>query len=166
MSARKIGLLGAIATMAASGAYVFIYLYRWEWNRAQVSAAIFIAAEVGLIGWLLADRIRRVERRLQAAAVDTQTQRLQTIRAAAPPARVGFAWLAPTNQTNVFIPVLLGAGALLSGIAWVVERVARSTAGRAAEHGLARRLGALELPPGGLLDTGADPLALLRGPVA
>ena len=53
----------------------------------------------------------------------------------------------------------------MSGVAWVVERLSRATAGRAAEHGLARRLGGLELPADGLLDTGADPLALLRGPV-
>ena len=26
-------LLGGI-TLAASGAYKFVYLYRWEWNRA------------------------------------------------------------------------------------------------------------------------------------
>ncbi len=64
----------------------------------------------------------------------------------------------------MFIPVLLGAGAVLSGLAWVVERVARATAGRNAETGLARDLGALDLPHGGLLDGGLDPLALLRGP--
>jgi hypothetical protein len=61
--------------------------------------------------------------------------------------------------------VLLGAGALLSGVAWVVERLARATAGRSAEQGLARRLGALDLPAGGLLEPVADPLALLRGPI-
>ena len=135
MNARKIGMLGAVATLVGSGAYVFVYLYRWEWNRAQVSAAIFIAAEVGLVGWLLADRLRRVERRLELATVDGR----------APPARrpsgrrrrrpgVGFAWLARPDRMGVFIPVLLGAGALLSGVAWVVERLARATAGRAAEQ--------------------------------
>lgn len=168
MNARKIGMLGAIATLVASGAYVFIYLYRWEWNRAQVSAAIFVAAEVGLVGWLLADRLRKVERRLELNAVstlDNQHRRLQAIRSTAPPPRVGFAWLARSDSMSVFIPVLLGAGALLSGIAWVVERLARATAGRAAESGLARKLSALELPSGSLLDGGADPLALLRGPV-
>ena len=50
MNARKIGILAAVVTLLASGAYVFVYLYRWEWNRAQVSAAIFVAAEVGLVG--------------------------------------------------------------------------------------------------------------------
>ena len=165
MNARKLGMLGALATLAASGAYVFVYLYRWEWNRAQVSAASCIAAEVGLIGWLLADRLRKVERRLELATIDGERRRLQAIRTTAPPPRVGFAWLARPDGMNVFIPVLLGAGALLSGVAWVVERLARFTAGRAAEQGLARRLGNLELPTGGLLDGGVDPLALLRGPV-
>jgi len=165
MNARKLGVLGALATLLASGAYVFVYLYRWEWNRAQVSAAIFVAVEVGLVGWLLSERLRRVERRLEGAALDAEQRRLAVIRSTTPPTRVGFAWLAPSDRMDVFIPVLLGAGALLSGVAWVVERLARATAGRSAEHSLARRLGALELPTGGLLEAGADPLALLRGPV-
>lgn len=165
MTARKLGQLAAFATLAASGAYVFVYLYRWEWNRAQVSAAIFVAAEVGLVGWLLADRLRRVERRLELVTADAETRRLSAIRATAPPPRVGFAWLARQDRMGVFIPVLLGAGALLSGVAWIVERFARVTAGRAAERGLAHQLASLDLPAGGLLDGGADPLALLRGPV-
>ena len=66
---------------------------------------------------------------------------------------------------GVFVPVLLGAGAVLSGLAWIVERLARSTAGRVAESGLARGSGSLDLPPSGFLDGGNDPLALLRGPV-
>lgn len=165
MTARRAGALAAIASLVGSGAYVFVYLYRWEWNRAQISAAIFVAVEVGLVGWLLADRVRRVELRLERIAVDAEQRRLHVIRDTAPPPRTGFAWLARPERMSVFIPVLLGAGAVLSGVAWVVERVARATAGRAAERGLAHRLGALDLPPGGLLDGGADPLALLRGPV-
>lgn len=164
MTARRFGALAGIATLVGSGAYVFVYLERWEWNRAQMSAAIFIAAEIGLVGWLLSDRLRRVERRVELALADAEQRRLDTIRATAPPPRVGFRWLVRHDTTNVFIPVLLGAGALLSGVAWVVERVARATAGRAAERGLAQQLGALELPPGGLLDGGSDPLALLRAP--
>ena len=64
MNARRLGVLVAVITLLASGGYFFVYLYRWEWNRAQVSAAIFIAAEIGIVAWLLTDRIRRVERRL------------------------------------------------------------------------------------------------------
>ena len=168
MSARRIGMLAAVFTLVASGAYVFIYLYRWEWNRAQVAAAIFIAVEVAMIGWILADRIRRIDRRLDSHgaswANESEQRRLQIIRTTAPPPRTQFEWLTRTDRTNVFIPVLLGAGALLSGLAWLVERVARSTAGRSAERGLARDLSGLDLPAGGLLDGGLDPLALLRGP--
>ena len=89
---------------------------------------------------------------------------LQILRATAPAPRTNFKWLMRPEHSNVFIPVLLGAGAVLSGLAWIVERVAKATAGRAAEHGLARQLGELDLPSGGLLDGGLDPLALLRGP--
>lgn len=164
MNARRLGALAAVVTLLASGAYFFVYLYRWEWNRAQVSAAIFLAAEIGIIGWLLSDRLRKVERRLDRAAADDAQRRLQVLRETAPPPQVTFGWLTRTDRTSVFVPVLLGAGAVLSMLAWVVERFSRATAGRVAEHGLALRLGVLEPPPGGLLDEGGDPLAVLRGP--
>jgi len=163
-TARRTGAAAAVITLAASGAYVFVYLYRWEWNRALVSGVIFIATEIGVMTWLLADRIRRVEHRLDRADEEAERRRLEVLRATAPPARTGFGWLARPDQMSVFIPVLLGAGALMSGLAWVVERIARGTAGRVAERGLASRLGALELPSGSLLDGGQDPFALLRGP--
>ena len=172
MNARRLGLVAAVVTLLASGAYFFVYLYRWEWNRAQVSAAIFVAAEVGVVAWLLTDRIRRLERTIErigtgptgGAGPAGATRRLDILRDSAPPPRVTFAWLTRTDRTSVFIPVLLGAGAVLSGLAWVVERFARATAGRAAERGLSTRLGAIDYRDGGLLDGGQDPLALLRGP--
>jgi len=164
MSAKRIGGAAAVATLLASGMYFFLYLYRWEWTRAQVAAAIFVAAEVGVVGWLVSDRIRRVERRLDRMAATAQERRLHVLREHAPAPAATFAWLQRTDRAPVFIPVLLGAGAVLSGLAWVVERLSRATAGRAAEHGLARRLGAIEPPSGGLLAGGDDPLAILRGP--
>jgi hypothetical protein len=163
VNARRAGAAAGIATLIGSGAYVFIYLYRWEWNRAQVSAAIFVAAEVGLIGWLLADRLRGVERRLDALTSDAQHRRLEILRSSAPAPKVGFRWMA-SSEMSVFIPVLLGAGAVLSAMAWVVERLSRATAGRVAERGLAGRLATLDLPSGGLLEARPDPVALLRGP--
>ena len=164
MNARRVGALVAVVTLLASGSYFFVYLYRWEWNRAEVSAAIFLAAEIGIVAWVVTDRIRRVERRLDRLATNGQERRLQILRDATPPPRVTFAWLTRTDGTSVFIPVLLGAGAVLSALAWVVERISRATAGRAAESGLASRLGSLEPPARGFLDTGEDPLTLLRGP--
>ena len=165
MNARRIGAIAAAFTLLASGGYFFLYLYRWEWTRAQVSAAIFIAAEIGVVAWLLTDRMKRIERRLDRTDAFAAERRLEVIRATAPAPRASFAWLTRTDRTGVFIPVLLGAGAVMSAIAWVVERLARATAGRAGEQGLANKLGALEPPAGSLLDTGHDPLALLRGPV-
>ncbi len=52
----------------------------------------------------------------------------------------------------MFVPVLLGAGVVLSALAWVVERLARVTAGAALERGLAVRLAVLSLPPEPLVD--------------
>ena len=40
----------------------------------------------------------------------------------------------------MFVPVLLGAGVVLSALAWVVDRVARLTAVPTMERGLARKL--------------------------
>ena len=103
MNARRIGLIAAVFTLVASGAYVFIYLYRWEWNRAQVAAAIFIAVEIALIGWILADRLRRIDRRLDdqvkaRSALEGEQRRLNIIRSSAPTPRSNFEWLTHTDR--------------------------------------------------------------------
>ena len=166
MNARKVGVALAAVVMAVAGWYVFVYLYRWEWNRAIVAGVIFLAAEIGLLGAALLDRLSKLGHRmdeLDRRDAATEERVLRQLRAHPSEPAKPFAWIDGTH-TNVFIPVLLGAGAVLSGMAWVVERVSRATAGRAAERGLANRLGALEPPAGGLLDGAEDPLALLRGP--
>jgi hypothetical protein len=166
MNTRKMATLIAAATMAATGSYVFIYLARWEWNRALVSAAIFLAAELGLVALMLIARLQRVEAALTAPVGADPRIRHHIREAGAPEAEVGFDWLVQPHQTGVFVPVLMGAGVVLSAIAWVVERIAKATVGPVAERGLSRRLGPLELPQHGLLHrTEIDPLALLRGPV-
>lgn len=161
MNARRLGYLAAIVTLVASGVYFFVYLDRWEWNRALISGVIFLAAEIALLGGLALDHIRALR---AAQAASDQPRRgpnprvLARIRDSAPPQRIRFAWLRP-DTTNVFVPVLLGAGVVFSGLAWVVERVARATAGRSMERGLAVRLGSLELPQT-LISPDADPFAL------
>ncbi|MGH9188184.1 MAG: hypothetical protein ACRD0U_20650, partial [Acidimicrobiales bacterium] len=141
--------------MGAAGWYVFVYLHRWEWNRALISGVIFLAAEVGLIGVLLLDRLARVERRLEdrgSRSPEPDRLVLQRLRDTAPPPHQPFAWLTrDPERLSVFVPVLLGAGAVLSSLAWVVERLARMTSRPLLERGLARRLDSLALPPGGLL---------------
>lgn len=59
------------------------------------------------------------------------------------------------NRTYVFVPVLMVTGVLLSGLAWVVQRVASATARPAAERRLAGRLAVLAAPPP---DTGLEDL--------
>lgn len=167
MNARLLrALLGGV-TLAASGTYMFVYLYRWEWNRALMSAAIFVAAEVAVVGSFLAQRLKAIDDRLD----DRQDRsspgsvRLERIRSAAPEPRATFAWLARPERMNVFVPVLMGAGVVLSGVAWLVERVARATVTSAAERGLAAQLDGLALPPNGFVSAERTPLDLLRGPV-
>jgi hypothetical protein len=55
---------------------------------------------------------------------------------------------------------------LLSGIAWVVERLARATVTPVAERGLAAQLDSLALPAHGFATAERAPLDLLRGPIA
>jgi uncharacterized protein YndB with AHSA1/START domain len=173
MMTKLVRTLVAGATLAASGGYTFVYLYRWEWNRALMSAAIFIAAEVAVMGWLLAERLRVVNRKLDAQIEATRGdvhlrqarhRRTERIHETAPPARVSFEWLARPGQMNVFVPVLMGAGVLMSGLAWVVERIARRTVSPVAERGLAAQLDDLALPPGGFVVAAEAPTDLLRGP--
>ena len=159
MSVRRLGLLARLITLGASGWYVFVYLYRWEWNRAVISGVIFVAAETALIGTLLLERLGRLERRIDESERRSASRPdpvvLARVREAAPAPPEPFAWLTKRpNDTSVFVPVLLGAGVVFSALAWVVERVARVTARPAAEQSLARRLDSLALPAGGLL--GAD----------
>jgi hypothetical protein len=173
VSPRRIGLLVTLVTMGGAGWYVFVYLYRWEWNRALISGVIFLAAELGLIGTLVIGRLARIERRLDEGAlapaggpsqprvvrrmeavgrIDPDPAVLARLRESAPPPRQPFAWLTKRPQeVSVFVPVLLGAGAVLSGLAWVVERLARRLTGPAVERNLARRLHAIALPPGGFV---------------
>lgn len=163
MNLRKLFVLAiGLVTLAGSGGYVFIYLYRWEWNRAVISGVIFLAAEIAIIGWALNnklndighrgdhDRSRRISRHLDEA-------RNQPSRA--------FEWLRPDpSKLSVFVPILMGAGLLLSAVAWVVERIARATAGRMSDRQLASTLSTLTPPPDGFLDDRNDPLRDLRGP--
>jgi hypothetical protein len=146
---------------------VFVYLDRWEWNRAMVAGILFIGAEVAFVGALVLDRLRKLNDKVDGLSqqrerhVDPQV--LGRIRDTAPEPSKPFAWLDPRDQRmGVFVPVLMGAGMVMSGLAWVIERLARRTAGPALERGLAGQLSALALPDRLLADD--DSLALLRRP--
>lgn len=165
MIARRLGVLLAVGTVLATGAYVFVYLYRWEWNRAILSATLLIAAEVALVAMLITNRLRTIQTRLDSGDSGNRQQTSRIVQAASPRPRVAFGWLARPDRMNVFVPVLLAGGVLLTGIAWLVERIARATAGPAAEQRILRGLDRLQLPDNGFLAPVDDGTRLLRGPL-
>lgn len=168
---RRAALALVIGVLAASGAYALIYLFRWEWHRAIITALFFVAAEVALGIAVLLRRLARLEDRLDALAdgvergravdLDVDPAVLARIREAAPPPRSPFGWLDPTDaKLGVFLPFLLGVGAVASGLAWGIEQLARRTTMPALEHRLAQRLAPLAVPAGGLL--GPEPQVVVE----
>lgn len=163
MTPRRIGYLALFATGVAAGWFFFTYLTRWEWNRAVVSALIFLAAELGLLGALVLDRIGKLRREVAElrggprapTPAAPSPEVLARVREAAPATGRPFEWLEP-DRTTVFIPVLLGAGVIVSAIAWTVERLARVTAGAQLEQDLAARLRTVALPHSLLLSAEDD----------
>lgn len=171
---RRFALASVVGVLAASGSFALIYLFRWEWHRAIITALFFVAAEIGLGLAVLLRRITRIEEHIAAldrpmasstpAAFDPAV--LDRIRESAPPAPNPFAWLDPRGPgLGVFLPFLLGVGALASGLAWVVEQVARRTTTPALERRLAHGLAPLALPAGGLLGAAPAPSAGAAAPV-
>lgn len=164
---RKLGLAVAAASAAAAGVYFFVYLVRWEWNRALVSGVIFVAVEVLVLGAALMSRMTRLERTVGSPAPPAGAA-LAQLRATRPPAGRPFAWLDPKRGgTNVFVPVLMGAGLVVSALAWLVERVARMVARPGMEVSLAGQLNSIAYPTH-LVAADPEPpsaVALLDGPV-
>jgi hypothetical protein len=168
---KRLAVLLTAAMGAVCAAYTVIYLVRWEWNRAIIAGLFFVAVEVVLASALILDRLRRLEARLadpapaRARATEPDPAALEAIRVAAPPLPDRFAWIREQHgTTQVFLPVLLGAGVLASALAWVVEHLARATATPLLEQRLAARLGVLRAPPDGLL--GGPPQAPSPAPAS
>lgn len=143
--------------LALSATYLVIYLYRWEWNRAIISGLFFVAAEVALASGMLLRRLQALEGRMSAAG-DPPPAALERLRATPVDRPDPFAWLdVRRGGLDVFVPVLLGAGVILSAVAYVVERVAEVTALPSLDRRLARRLAVVELPPAGSPTPGRPP---------
>ncbi|WP_327111202.1 hypothetical protein OG206_01135 [Streptomyces sp. NBC_01341] len=149
------GLAGVYA-----GYYTVLYLTRWEWQRALISAMLFLITEVLMATVLLLTRFARLESRMEQsfARMEDVRNRLEQTRA---PTRGRFAWLDPadldgTQRTFVFVPVLMVAGAALSGLATLLQKIAGASAGRGAERRLAGRLTALTAPAVGDADSIED----------
>jgi len=153
-----------LGVLAASGTYVLVYLFRWEWHRAIITGIFFLAAELALSVMVVLRKLGSLEARLEhlatggrpAASTDPVLERL---RSTAPEPSTPFAWLDPkAGTTNVFLPFLLGVGAVASALAWVVEHLARHSAIPVMERRLAGSLASLALPPGGLVGPGRAPV--------
>jgi hypothetical protein len=147
---KTIAWLAGVGTLLAGVFYLVISLNRWEWNRALFFGLIVLIAEVGLATGLVLRRLARMEHILKgpAPADPAVVQILSETR----PARDRFAWMREsTNQMNVFITFIVGGGVLLSGVAWLVDRVASKTSSPAGEERLARQLYPISYPSGGLL---------------
>ena len=133
-----IAWLAGIGTLVAAGAYMVISLNRWEWNRALFFGLIVLIAEVGLATGLILRRLSRLEH-AQHQVIDPAVSEI--LRATRPPHPDRFAWLkeaAAGTGTNVFITFLVAGGVLMSGIAWIVDRVHAGRGGapgpRAGQH--------------------------------
>jgi hypothetical protein len=162
---KTIAWLAGIGTLLAAGAYMLVSLNRWEWNRALFFGLIVLIAEVGLATGLVLRRLARLEHAQHTVVDPAVMEILQATRPAHPDR---FAWLKESTSgttTNVFITFLVGGGVLLSGIAWIVERIARATVTPVAERGLAAQLDGLALPVHGFVTAERSPADLLRGPV-
>jgi hypothetical protein len=144
---KVIAWLAGIGTLIAAAVYMVVSLNRWEWNRALFFALIVVVAEVFLATGLV---LRKLDRLIAASRTDTET--LDVLRATRDPMPNRFAWLKEqSGRLNVFITFLVGGGMILSGIAWVIDRLASRTTTPIGEGRLVARLESISYPRGGLV---------------
>jgi hypothetical protein len=144
---KVVAWLAGITTLVMSAFYMIVSLNRWEWSRALFFGLIVLIAELALATGLVLRRLTRLEhlREIDRAVLDA-------LRETRPPNPDRFAWLRESmGRTNVFIIFAVGGGVLVSGIAWLVDRIAANTSTPVGEERLARSLGSIRYPSGGLL---------------
>ena len=142
-----IAWLAGIGTLLSGALYMVVSLNRWEWNRALFFGLIVLIAEVGLATGLVLRRLTRMEYNLN---FDPAIEKI--LRETRPPSPDRFAWMRESSRNlNVFITFLVGGGVIISGIAWIVDRLASKTSSPAGEQRLGRQLARISYPSGGLL---------------
>ncbi|CAL9411717.1 hypothetical protein [Streptomyces sp. enrichment culture] len=151
---RRLAYAFGAAAAAGAAVYFVVYLYRWQWQRAVLCGVVLLVVEVLMLGLVMLGRLSRIEERVrdtdrrQREFTERQRDVLARLRQGQRAEESGprFRWLdEPAERTFVFVPVLMVTGVLLSGIAWLVQRVAASTS-RPAERHLAGRLAVLAAP--------------------
>ena len=151
-----------VVTLLATGAYLFVYIYRWEWHRALLVGVLFLATLVALGTALVLRRLQKLEGHLTAGQPSgTPTSQVLRRLQEAPEQSRPFTWLTADDlqRTSVFIPVLLGGGLVVSAVAWCVERVAGRSARAGVEAELAEEMHLLAFPTRPLVPTDAELLA-------
>ena len=142
-----IAWLAGIGTLLMGALYMVVSLNRWEWNRALFFGLIVLIAEVGLATGLVLRRLARMEYRMR---VDPTVAKI--LRETRPPSPDRFAWLREkSGDLNVFITFIIGGGVIISGIAWIVDRIASKSSSPQGEQRLGRELQSISYPSGGLL---------------
>jgi hypothetical protein len=142
-----IAWLAGTATLVVGAIYMIVSLNRWEWNRALFFGLLVLIAEVGLATGLI---LRKLAQQSRQQPYDPMIRGIIRDSRSSPPNR--FRWLQDsTRELNVFITFLVGGGVVISGIAWVVDKVASKTSTPAGEVRLARQLESISYPRGGLL---------------
>ncbi len=158
---RKLTWILGIVALVATAAYTTISLARWEWSRALFFGLTFLAAELGMVGGAVLSRLARLERRIEAdaharAAASPSERTLDIVRRGRAD-HDRFPWLKvdvtdAVTRTNVFITLVVGGGVLLSGGAWVLDRIASHTVDPGRESQLADELVSIAYPDGLLVD--------------
>lgn len=152
----------AWVVLVVSGLYVLVYLWRWEWDRALIAGIFFLGSLVVVSTLAVLDAVRRLSVRLDRVE---QRERAAAARAARTVRRANeeraarhFDWLRePPDRLGVFVPVLLGTGALLSGLAYLIERAAGAVATATVDRRTAELLVPdLPLGPGPVPPPGGD----------
>ena len=72
---RLVGRLLGLVVLIVSGAYLLIYLYRWEWNRALVAGIFFVSAEVAIASGVILSRLRAIEDHLARGSAHRSRRR-------------------------------------------------------------------------------------------
>lgn len=146
---RKLGVAVLAFTLVLAGSWTALALYRWEWTRALWMTMVFVVAEVALVGVLVMHRLRDLEEQLEDSRDTAVLRRLADAR---PAATDRFDWLREaTNRTNVFVTMLLGGGVLVSGVLWVIDKVAGGSVATSRERKIAGQLRAMAFPASGLV---------------
>jgi hypothetical protein len=156
--------LVAGATLLASGAYTVVSLVRWEWNRALFFGLVFVAAEIGVAAAVVVRRLNQLEERTHDHR-DRGDEILTAVRRARLDHR-RFAWTDDlrrdaVTRTNVFITMVVGGGIVLSGLAWLIDKVAGATTDSGREATLAKDLELIDYPDGGIV---VDDVTVLARP--